>query len=149
MPVMKILLAILVTFGQPVQWEQPKTDCVIVARVNNDMITMDAYAEELKDYREELARQLEEGKTQQDINLEFKRARALALDRMINDILLDQRASELGLESDAEVIKATEGTDAGEPASHAERTPTEGAAIDWKAARLAHRRNILHDFLIQ
>ena len=147
MPVMKILLAILVTFGQPAQWEQPRTNCVIVARVNNDMITMDAYTEELKDYREELARQLEEGKTQEDINLEFERDRALVLDRMIDDVLLDQRASELGLESDAEVIKATEGTDAGETARYADRAATAG--IDWKAARSAYRRNVLHEFVIQ
>jgi hypothetical protein len=150
MLLMKIFLAILVIFVPPARWEQPKADCGIVARVNNDIITADGYTEKLNDYREELARQLEgKGRTHEDINLEVERTKGLVVERMIDDILLDQRASELGLESDAEVMKATEDTDAGEPARYADRTLTEGAAIDWKAARSAYRRNILRDFVIQ
>ncbi|MCI0485586.1 MAG: peptidylprolyl isomerase [Blastocatellia bacterium] len=84
--------------------QEPNLVNEIVARVNNDIITLIDYQQALNDFRAELARQLQQqGKSEAEINAEFERLRPTVLDIMIEDLLLQQKAKELGIDVEAEV----------------------------------------------
>jgi peptidyl-prolyl cis-trans isomerase SurA len=74
----------------------------IVARVNNDIITKVDYDNALRDFREELGRQMQ-GKTDAEVDAEFERLKSGVLDFMIEDLLVEQKAKELNLDVEAEV----------------------------------------------
>jgi parvulin-like peptidyl-prolyl isomerase len=145
----------LLLFGPLAQRNKPSPECDIVARVNYDVITRDEYQTALRDYRKELARQVEsqqknEQEQQDQIDLEFERTKSSVLDKMIEDFLLDQRANELGVAAEPEVIKAIEDTSM--PPGYANLVPTESiadGAVDWQQARATHRRLMLHDIVIK
>lgn len=151
MLVRTILLALLITVGPPVQRKQLSTDCFFVARVNNDIITREVYSKRLTDHREEVVRRMEARGKSRDIDLEFERTKASVLDQMIDESLLEQKAKELGLETDSEVTEVINDPDSGISAGYADRIPTEDLAegpIDWERARSRHRRMVLRDAVI-
>jgi parvulin-like peptidyl-prolyl isomerase len=152
MPSTITLLTVLLVFGAA-HHRQQSAGCEIVARVNNDVITWDAYTAKLHEYREELQRQNEgNGENQEDLELKFERGKRSVLDDMIDSALLDQRARELGLESDPEVIKAIEDESMGLPPCYVDVAPPESLVdsdIDWVQARSEHRTRLLQEIVIQ
>jgi peptidyl-prolyl cis-trans isomerase SurA len=98
------ILAIGVVFAltAPARAQEPELVNEIVARVNNDIITRVDYLNALRDFREELGRQMQ-GKTEAEINAEFERLKSSVLDFMIDDLLVEQKAKELNLDVEAEV----------------------------------------------
>jgi parvulin-like peptidyl-prolyl isomerase len=147
-----VLLTLLMVFGPPARSNQPSADCNIVARVNNDVITREASSAKLGEYREDLERQMRHhGRKVDDINSAFARTKSSVLDQMIDDLLLDQRAAALALESDAEVIKVVNDQGSGIRPGVVHTLPAEAlarAAIDWDEARSTFRKNVLRDAVV-
>lgn len=99
-----LLLSVLLAIPAAARAQEPELINEIVARVNNEIITRADYLNALRDFKEELTRQLQQqGKNQTDIDAEFERLRPTVLDIMIDDMLLEQKAKELGIDVEAEV----------------------------------------------
>lgn len=99
-----LALALLILAPGAARAQEPELVNEIVARVNNEIITRSDYMNALRDFRQELTRQMQQqGKGEAEINAEFERLKGTVLDYMIDDILLEQKAKELGIEVEAEV----------------------------------------------
>jgi parvulin-like peptidyl-prolyl isomerase len=99
-----LLLTVFVATAASARAQEPELVNEIVARVNNEIITRADYLKALGDFKEELTRQLQQqGKTDADANAEFERLKPTILDMMIDDMLLEQKAKELGMDVEAEV----------------------------------------------
>jgi parvulin-like peptidyl-prolyl isomerase len=84
--------------------QDPELISEIVARVNNDIITRADYLTALGDFKVELARQMQQqGKGDAEVEAEFTRLKPTVLDMMIDDLLLEQKARDLGIDVEAEV----------------------------------------------
>lgn len=104
---MKFIISVLAAgvvfaFSAPARAQEPELVNEIVARVNNDIITRVDYLNALRDFRDELGRQLQ-GKTDAQIDAEFERLKTSVLDYMIDDLLVEQKAKELNLDVETEV----------------------------------------------
>lgn len=104
---MKFILPLLAAgmvfaFAAPARAQEPELVNEIVARVNNDIITRVDYLNALRDFREELSRQMQ-GKTDAEIDAEFERLKSSVLDYLIDDLLVEQKAKELNLDVEADV----------------------------------------------
>ena len=99
-----LILAVGVMFAltAPARAQEPELVNEIVARVNNDIITRVDYLNALRDFREELGRQMQ-GKTEAEVNAEFERLKSSVLDFMIDDLLVEQKAKELNLDVETDV----------------------------------------------
>ena len=82
--------------------QEPTLVNEIIARVNNDIITRTDYLASLESFKEELRRQMQ-GKSEAEVNAEFEKLKPTVLDMMIEDLLLEQKAKELGIDVEAEV----------------------------------------------
>lgn len=82
--------------------QEPELLNEIVARVNNDIITLTDYNNALRDFREQLTREMA-GKPQAQIDAEYERMKPTILDFMIENILLEQKAKELNIDVESEV----------------------------------------------
>ena len=97
-------LAFIFSAVAPAGAQEPELISEIVARVNNEIITRADYLNALSDFRAELARQLQQqGKGEAEINAEFERLKPTVLDVLIEDLLLEQKAKELGMDVEADV----------------------------------------------
>ena len=90
-------------FATAVHAQEPQLVNEIVVRVNNDIITLVDYQQALSDFKAELARQLQQKGKEADFDSEFERLKHTVLDIMIEDLLLQQKAKELGIDVEAEV----------------------------------------------
>lgn len=104
---MKFIISILAAgvvfaLSAPARAQEPELVNEIVARVNNDIITRVDYLNALRDFRDELGRQLQ-GKPDAQIEAEFERLKTSVLDYMIDDLLVEQKAKELNLDVEPEV----------------------------------------------
>jgi peptidyl-prolyl cis-trans isomerase SurA len=99
-----ITLAMAFVLALPVaaRAQEPALVNEIVARVNNDIITLVDYQGALDAFKEELRRQ-SPNKTDAEVNAEFERLKPTILDLMIEDMLLEQKAKELNIDVEAEV----------------------------------------------
>ena len=92
-------LAFVLAFIAPARAQEPELISEIVARVNNEIITRADYLNALSDFKAELARQLQQqGKGNAEITAEYERLKHTVLDIMIEDLLLEQKAKELGID---------------------------------------------------
>jgi parvulin-like peptidyl-prolyl isomerase len=82
--------------------QEPELVNEIVARVNNDIITLADYLNALRDFREQMSREMA-GKPEAQIEVEVERMKPNILDFMIENILLEQKAKELNIDVEAEV----------------------------------------------
>jgi peptidyl-prolyl cis-trans isomerase SurA len=97
-------LALILAVVVPGRAQEPELINEIVARINNDIITRADYMAAVRDLKEELTRQLrQQGKTDADIEAEFERLKPTVLDLMIDNLLLEQKAKELGIDVEADV----------------------------------------------
>lgn len=97
-----VAVAVVFALSAPARAQDPELVNEIVARVNNDIITRVDYLNALRDFRDELGRQLQ-GKTDAQIEAEFERLKTSVLDYMIDDLLVEQKAKELNLDVETEV----------------------------------------------
>ena len=97
-----LTVGVIFALTAPARAQEPELVNEIVARVNNDIITRVDYLNALRDFREELGRQMQ-GKTEAEVNAEFERLKSSVLDFMIDDLLVEQKAKELNLDVEADV----------------------------------------------
>ena len=84
--------------------QEPELVNEIVARINNDIITRADYMNALADFKAELTRQMQKtGKSEAEINEEYEKRKSTVLDILIENLLLEQKAKELGLDVEAEI----------------------------------------------
>ncbi|HYP29221.1 MAG TPA: SurA N-terminal domain-containing protein [Blastocatellia bacterium] len=99
-----LALALLLALSSAARAQEPELINEIVARVNNEIITRADYLGALREFREELHRQMTRGgQSEAEVEAEFNRLKGNVLDYMIDDILLEQKAKELGMDVEAEV----------------------------------------------
>src|SRR5215831_15225960 len=77
-----LAIGFLLVAAGPARAQEPELVSEIVARINNDIITSADYAQALRDFKEELARQMA-GKTDAEINAEYERLKPTVLDILI------------------------------------------------------------------
>lgn len=132
--------------------QEPELVTEIVARINNDIITRGDYVAALQDLQQELTRQLrEQGKSDTEIQAEYDRLKPTVIDMMIDDILLEQKAKELGIEVEAEVNQqmAEIGKSNGFKNVIDFENALKNQGIDPEGARLTLRKRIQQQYVVQ
>ena len=122
----------------------------IIAQVNNDIITRVDYLNALKEFREELARQMA-GKGEAEIAAEYEKLKPTVLDLMIEDLLLEQKCKELNIDVEAEVnqemARIAKEQGASDPIAFEQALKAQG--IDPEEARKTIRKNIQHHNVLE
>ncbi|MEK6409873.1 MAG: peptidylprolyl isomerase [Acidobacteriota bacterium] len=130
--------------------QEPELINEIVARVNNDIVTRADYLNGLRDFKEELVRQMA-GKSEAEINAEFERLKSSVLDYIIDDLLLEQKAKELSLDVEAEVNQRMKEIAAqnGSPNVLAFENELKKQGVDPETARASIRKQLQQQYVIQ
>src|SRR6266550_2219410 len=130
--------------------QEPEKVNEIVARVNNEIITRVDYFNALRDFREELGRQMT-GKSEAEIDAEFERLKPTVLSYMIDDILLEQKAKELNIDVEAEVNQRMKDIAIQNGAANvvAFENELKKQGIDPEAARASIRKQFQQQSVIQ
>jgi parvulin-like peptidyl-prolyl isomerase len=97
-----LAIVFLLASTGPAAAQEPELVSEIVARINNDIITSADYVQALRDFKEELARQMS-GKSDAEINAEYDRLKPTVLDILIEDLLLEQKAKELNIDVESDI----------------------------------------------
>lgn len=146
------LLALVVMAGAAatVRAQEPELVTEIIARVNDDIITRQDYVMALKDFKEELARQMS-GKTQAEIDSQYEKLKPTVLSLMIEDMLLEQKAKELQIDVEPEVNQQMTqiAKDQGLPDAVALEKALKDQGMDPEQAREAIRKRLQHQYVIQ
>lgn len=152
---MKLLLmtlgiGIVLALATPARAQEPELINSIVARVNNEIITFVDYQNALRDFREELARQMA-GKSKAEIEAEYERMKPTVLNYMIDDLLLEQKAKELNIDCEAEVNQRMKDIAAQNGAANvlAFENELKKQGIDPEAARASIRKQCQQQSVIQ
>lgn len=84
--------------------QEPELVNEIVARVNNEIITRADYLAALQELKADVARQFQQqGKNAAQIEEEYNKLKPSILDLMIDNMLLEQKAKEIGIDAEAEL----------------------------------------------
>jgi len=152
---MKLLLitlgtGIVLALATPARAQDPELINSIVARVNNEIITFVDYQNALRDFREELGRQMA-GKSKEEIEAEYQRMKPTVLSYMIDDLLLEQKAKELNIDCEAEVNQRMKDIAAQNGAANvlAFENELKKQGIDPEAARASIRKQCQQQSVIQ
>ncbi len=94
--------ALILGFVAHTHAQEPTLVNEIVAHVNSDIITLNDYNNAQNDLRTEITRQMQ-GKSQAEIEAQIEKLKPTVLDIMIDDLLLQQKAKELGIDVEAEI----------------------------------------------
>jgi len=134
----------------PARAQEPELINEIVARVNSDIITRADYLNALRDFREQLVREMA-GKTEAQIEAEYEKMKPTILDLMIENILLEQKAKELNIDVEAEVNQrmAEIAKDNGLPNVLAFENELKKQGVDPEAARAQIRKGLQQQYVVQ
>jgi peptidyl-prolyl cis-trans isomerase SurA len=154
---MKFMIAILAiglvaALTSSAQAQEAELINEIVARVNNDIVTRVDYLNALRDFKEELTRQLvQAGKGEAEINAEFERQKPTVLDFIIEDLLLEQKAKELNIDVEAEVNQqmAEIAKENGQPSVLAFENELKKQGVDPESARATLRKRLQQQYVVQ
>ncbi len=154
---MKLIIAILaigvvVALTSSAQAQEAELINEIVARVNNDIVTRVDFLNAVRDFKEELTRQLQQaGKNEAEINAEFERLKPTVLDYIIDDLLLEQKAKELNIDVEAEVNQqmAEIAKENGQPNILAFENELKKQGVDPESARATLRKRLQQQYVIQ
>ena len=145
-----IAAGLLALASMPARAQEPELVSEIVARINNDIITSADYAQALRDFKEELGRQMS-GKSDAEVNAEYERLKPTVLDILIEDLLLEQKAKELNMDVEADVnqemLTLAKQNNAKDLLAFEEQLKKEG--IDPEVVRTQIARRIRRDLVIQ
>lgn len=148
--IITLAMAFVLALPAGARAQDPELVNGIVARVNNDIITLGDYHGAVEAFREELRRQAS-GKSEADINAEFERLKPTILDLMIEDMLLEQKAKELNIDVEAEVnqqmLKVM--TDSGFKTLAELEQAMRNQGVDPENARANLRKQLLQQYVIQ
>jgi len=130
--------------------QEPELINGIVARVNSDIITLADYNNALRDFREQLVREMA-GKPEAQINAEYEKMKSSILDFMIENVLLEQKAKELNIDVEAEVNQRMKeiATENGLPNVLAFENELKKQGVDPEAARAQIRKGLQQQYVIQ
>ena len=152
---MKLIIVILVlgvvfALAGPARAQEPELINEIVARVNSDIITRADYMGALRDFKEQLTREMS-GKPQSQIDAEFERMKPTILDYMIENLLLEQKAKELNIDVEAEVNQRMKeiATENGLANVLAFENELKKQGIDPESARAQIRKQLQQQYVIQ
>jgi len=152
---MKLIITILATglvfaFATPTRAQEPELVNEIVARVNSDIITRADYLNALRDFKEQLTREMA-GKPEAQINAEFEKMKPTILDFMIENILLEQKAKELNIDVEAEVNQRMKeiATENGLPNVLAFENELKKQGVDPESARGQIRKQLQQQYVVQ
>jgi peptidyl-prolyl cis-trans isomerase SurA len=152
---MKFIITILAigfafALAAPARAQEPDLVNAIVARVNNDIITLTDYQNALRDFREQLVREMA-GKPQAQIDAEYDRMKPTILDFMIENLLLEQKAKELNIDVEAEVNQRMKeiATEQGLPNVLAFENELKKQGVDPESARAQIRKGLQQQYVIQ
>ena len=146
------ILAVSFALATTARAQEPELINEIVARVNNDIITRADYLNAIRDFKEELTRQMGgAGKSEAEINAEFERLKSTVLDFMIDDLLLEQKAKELNIDVETEVNQqmAEIAKENGLPNVLAFENELKKQGVDPEAARASLRKKLQQQYVIQ
>lgn len=102
--VKSIALTIVLALSTAALAQEPELVNEIAVRINNDIITRADYLAALADLKAGLTRQMQaQGKGQAEIDAEFEKIKPTILDAMIDEILLQQKAKEFGIDVEADI----------------------------------------------
>lgn len=102
--IVSAFIVLLLIGGASVRAQEPELVNEIVARVNNEIITRADYLSAVAEFRAEMSRQMQQqGKGQAEIEAEIQQRMHTVLDLLIEDLLLEQKARELGIDVEADV----------------------------------------------
>ena len=143
-------IGIVLALAPAARAQEPEKVNEIVARVNNEIITLVDYQNALRDFKEELGRQLT-GKTEAEINAEFDRLKPTVLSYMIDDLLLEQKAKELNIDCEADVNQRMKDIASQNGAANvlAFENELKKQGIDPEAARASIRKQCQQQSVIQ
>jgi len=130
--------------------QEPELVGEIVAQVNNDIITRADFLQALRDFKEELARQML-GKSQAEVEAEYTKLKPTVLNLIIEDLLLEQKAKELNIDVEADVNQQMAAIAREQGAKNVlefeEELKKQG--IDPEGARSSLRKRMQHDAVVQ
>ncbi len=105
-----LALSLLPLLVIPAHGQRQEKACPVVARVNGETITREAYLAVLRDYRVDFSwPMLLHGKSQSEIDAELERDKPSLLDDLIDELVLAQRGRELGFDGDVELKRFEDG----------------------------------------
>jgi parvulin-like peptidyl-prolyl isomerase len=146
-----VFVAVL-TLSTTARAQEPELVTEIVARINNDIITRADYLKAVVDFKEEMTRQMKEaGKNDAEIEAEFQKLKSTVLDFIIENLLLEQKAKELGIDVEAEVNQQM--LEIAKANNFKNITEFEAAlkqqGIDPEAARTSLRQKLQQQYVVQ
>lgn len=147
-----LALALLLALSSVARAQEPELINEIVARINNDIITRADYLDAIREFKEELHRQMtRSGKSEAEVEAEFNRLKGNVLEYMIDDILLEQKAKEIGMDVEAEVNQQM--ADIAKENRFTNVLEFEAAlkkqGIEPEAARASLRKKLLQGYVVQ
>jgi peptidyl-prolyl cis-trans isomerase SurA len=136
--------------GTSARAQEPELVNEIVARVNSDIITLADYFNALRDFKEQLVREMS-GKPEAQINAEYERMKPTVLDYMIENVLLEQKAKELNIDVEAEVNQRMKeiATENGLPNVIAFENELKKQGVDPESARAQIRKGLQQQYVVQ
>lgn len=144
--IIAVLAAGLVLASAAARAQEPELVNEIVARINSDIITRADYLNALRDFKEELTRQMRAAnKSDAEIDAEFEQRKSQVLDFMIDDLLIEQKAKELNLDVETEINQQMKqmAADNGLPNVIALENELKKQGIDPETARASIRKQLL------
>lgn len=145
-----LAVAFIFALSTTARAQEPELVNEIVARINNDIITRADYLDAVRAFREELNRQMQ-GKSEAEITAEYDRLKGNILDYMIDDLLLEQKAKELGIDVEAEVnqqmMQIAKENGMKDLATLEKALRDQG--IDPESARASMRKKIQQQYVVQ
>jgi parvulin-like peptidyl-prolyl isomerase len=145
-----LAMAFLLTLSTSARAQEPELVNEIVAHVNGDIITRSDYLSAMDAFKEELKRQMQ-GKSDAEIMAEFERLKSNVLDYMIDDMLLEQKAKELGVEVEADVNQQMKeiAVDSGLKGVPELEQAMRNQGLDPEQARATIRKRIQQQYVVQ
>lgn len=145
-----LAIACLLALSGAARAQEPELINEIVARVNSDIITRADYLNAARDFREELASHMA-GKSTAEIDAEFERVKSTVLIYLIENLLMEQKAKELGLDVEADVNQemARIAKEQGLPNVITFENELKKQGIDPEIARAQLRKNLLQQYVVQ
>ncbi|MEK6301566.1 MAG: peptidylprolyl isomerase [Acidobacteriota bacterium] len=145
-----LAIACLLALSGATRAQEPELINEIVARVNSDIITRADYLNAARDFREELASHMA-GKSAAEIDAEFERVKSNVLNYLIENLLMEQKAKELGLDVEADVNQemARIAKEQGLPNVITFENELKKQGVDPEIARAQLRKNLLQQYVVQ
>lgn len=145
-----LVLGIVLALSGSARAQEPELVNEIVARVNSDIITRADYLTAVNEFREELARGMA-GKSNGEIETEFERLKPTILNYLIENLLMEQKAKEIGIDVEADINQemARMAKENGLPNVIALENELKKQGIDPELARAQLRKGLLQQYVVQ